>query len=336
MLFALLVFFFSFLEGTVRTRRTVVTWSPKNFASEDKRRIEIKNKRILSHIWWEADSSSKRFDTVLTKRMYMEYDTNGNKVHEYYYDEKGNITCNPACSMQYQYDDRGRVVEQRNYNNNQQLQWIESFLYDTSGRLFSEHRFFSYDSSKENVRYVYDNDSTEEAFGRASYDTVDHHVKWEYDHHGNLIQETANGITIDKYSYQYDDSGRTIGWQSCTNSDSSTMVIEYDGLMTKSVLYNADGSVRGRFITKNDRKGNVIERIELSPKDSVDFRIQFVYDEKGRHIETKSYDAEGRTYHMYGIKYDEHGNMITESHVELLPDRTKNTQKIVHEYEYYK
>jgi len=188
--------------------------------------------------------------------------------------------------------------------------------YDPRGNKTESQKFDASGVLTEMYRYTYDN--FDHLVERISYDPSGTQIQediYHYDKNGNLIENDRYNLLLKQYNtfhHEYDKTGRKIEVVR-RDSDGAAQAIRtftYDNLGTKSQTfedmeygyrsvtkylydeygneiesyeYEADGSIKLRYVTEYDENENIISRVICSSNGSVirSFRYEYRYDRKG-------------------------------------------------------
>lgn len=166
--------------------------------------------------------------------------------------------------------------------------------YDKNGFLIEETAFNERGSVESKVGYKLDSKGNTTLFiaynsdGSIYYKTI---FKPIYDNAGKLIESDAlresDSTFLGKIIYEYNDKGYLL------------TLISYEGKFQKS-----------RETYEYDEKGRTTKRTLYNGANDFQGYDQMIYNEAGKHTETKSYDLNSLPYYNDVFKYDSKGNPI--------------------------
>lgn len=216
-----------------------------------------------------------------------------NNTTSYDYDKNGNLvgTNRPVGSATAAYDQRNRLIEERDANGN-----LVSYEYDAANRVLS--RTVDPTGLNSTTQYVYD------AKGQriSVIDANNNRTDVAYDRNGRTLSQTVDpaGLAL-KTSYAHDKRGNVV---SVTGPDGSVTEYAYDTL-GRRVRETTDPA--GLALTKTyayDDKGNVTSVVDANGNRTLyvyDGRDQLVYtiDPLGQVVNNR-YDTEGQLIQVRG------------------------------------
>jgi hypothetical protein len=272
------------------------------------------------------------------------------------------------------YDRAGKMIESSFYNSRGVLQNTISYKYDTAGR---EIELSEYDGSGSVIRRsvsIYDDN------GRPKSECI-------YLADGStLVQRSAtvnlDGKRIVEAFYQLDaepqeqiDSagkGRVSLERKSDRNYRTIEVWDTDEKPLEIIVYNEDGSARGKFVYAYNAEGRRIREARYAPLKtsasgfedvpvietiyayneagliseilnlsggSARLRTVYYYDDDGNKTKAIKYEADGRVSQIetYDREFDQQGNWITETKTKLYPQRGNRTLYVVtrRDIEYY-
>lgn len=181
----------------------------------------------------------------------------------------------------YKYDQQGYLVLLTKYNTDGTISFTEAYINDPRGNVI--HR--EYRSDSYSVTYDY-----------------------EYDSLGNQYVVSKNG---DTFQLEMDAEGRVIrypheygGYYKITYAEDGTGYTKWK--------YRDDGTMEDYTEFYLDAQGNVVSTWRYTPEQSLLYRVDYIFDERGNHTQTLNYgfcsaDHVGTTY---TYTYDEFGNLL--------------------------
>lgn len=209
------------------------------------------------------------------------------------------------------YDDKGRVLEEKHFNPDNEH--TDTFVNTYDGDLLVETSQYDendyaiiktlnvYNTEGQLVtkKNYYDEASVEEVF---AYDYAGGLLKAEY-----LVDDTGNRQCCKEYFYE--------------NPKNNT-------LLTKEIEYDEDGNILYMYIYKYDDSGSLVEKEfdEVAAKDKRVFNYE--YDGNGNLVKELTYNFDEILIAKKYCKYNEEGLILSEETEDL-----DNYKKIVYDYE---
>jgi antitoxin component YwqK of YwqJK toxin-antitoxin module len=217
------------------------------------------------------------------KQMY-EYDKNGNKTRETYFDSNGET----GFYVLNEYNEDGKKSKKSVFTRSDVLTGYTSYTYDDDGNK-SGHTDWSSDGRKIE-QYSYDPKEIEQTSfdekGKISYsETKGDMIRYfHYDDQGEI-----------KYSYEYKKSD-TSSNQLFYDSDGQLMnVYTYndEGLKTRQENYS-QGTMTGAIEYSYNDKGQVIKRQNFNALGNLDTYFIYEFDSRGKRTRVNVYDKNGK------------------------------------------
>ncbi|MCF8302150.1 MAG: hypothetical protein K9I94_02665 [Bacteroidales bacterium] len=227
--------------------------------------MDKKIKSITLYRIDEMPGDEKDENTV--KFRYSEYDEKGNLVVEENYDQEGNFT----ERYERNYDTAGRLIEEVYYLEEDEMAEHKTYEYDENGRVIKARK-----------HYV-----------EGEPDEIIH----EYDESGNLTER----ITINEDEEQ----------------EARELFVFENGRLVKEQYFDEDNELVSERLSKFDENGNQVEYTEWNADDHTTTREVYVYDD-GRQIASKRYNNKGELLEKLTFELDEKGNR--NRIVQQLPD----------------
>lgn len=141
----------------------------------------------------------------------------------------------------------------------------------------------------------------------------------KYDYNGNKIEYVffkADGSSSDKTIFKYNEKGKCIEEYNynSTGSLNSKSTHKYNdrGECIETNIYKTDGSLEKKLIFKFDEKGNRIE-YNFYNGNIYDGKVTLKYDSKGNCLEQCNYSPDGSLNQKMIWKYDVKGKLIEEN-----------------------
>jgi hypothetical protein len=266
------------------------------------------------------------------------------------------------------YDHTGNLIESSYCNSRGVLQNTVSYKYDTAGREIESSVYDGSGSVIQRSVSIYDDNGRPKS--ECIYLTDD----------STMVQRSAtvnlDGKRIVEAYYQLDAGSAGEGGVSLERKSKrnyrTVEVWDTDEKPLEMIVYNQDGSARGKYVYAYDAEGRRIREARYAPlkisasgfEDVPVFERIYVYNEAGRiseisnvsggsarmrtvhyydvdgnKIKTIKYEADGRVSQIetYDREFDEQGNWITETKTKLYPQHDNRTLSIVtrRQIEYY-
>ena len=206
----------------------------------------------------------------------------------------------------YEYDEEGRLLNNEEYNGNNELISTTKSSYDEKGR---ESEYVLYDAKGNiDITGVYEYDDQDRVIKETDYHgdgTVAEYFTYEYDPNGNIIhsknktEDEELSMTID---YEYNDQGMVSKtFYDFYGYDTWYYVFEYsNGILERRIMYNSKDELDGFEVYKYSEKDpELTETIESYDSNNVlKYRTEFRYDENGNRISSAMFDPEGNMLSM--------------------------------------
>lgn len=236
------------------------------------------------------------------------------------FNEKGNFTeriysknGKIDSKQTYIYNDKGNIIEQKEYDSDGNLKLQTTYNYDDNGNKIEENTFGGYQTQK--TTYKYDDKRREvESLITLSFQGINGsaelRITKEYDQKGNIIEEknyNNHNKLSSKGIYTYDERGNKIK-EIFINLDSKKPeeknIYIYDKNNNKiEVQKYISENLSEKTTIKYDEKGNILEEHITDFNIKTSFKIVYKNDKTGNPIE--------KVYYNNGILY-----MIDEIEIE--------------------
>ena len=236
------------------------------------------------------------------------------------FNEKGNFTeriysknGKIDSKQTYIYNDKGNIIEQKEYDSDGNLKLQTTYNYDDNGNKIEENTFGGYQTQK--TTYKYDDKRREvESLLTLSFQGINGsaelRITKEYDQKGNIIEEknyNNHNKLSSKGIYTYDERGNKIK-EIFINLDSKKPeeknIYIYDKNNNKiEVQKYISENLSEKTTIKYDEKGNILEEHITDFNIKTSFKIVYKNDKTGNPIE--------KVYYNNGILY-----MIDEIEIE--------------------
>lgn len=236
------------------------------------------------------------------------------------FSEKGNFTeriysknGKIDSKQTYIYNDKGNIIEQKEYDSDGNLKLQTTYNYDDNGNKIEENTFGGYQTQK--TTYKYDDKRREvESLITLSFQGINGsaelRITKEYDQKGNIIEEknyNNHNKLSSKGIYTYDERGNKIK-EIFINLDSKKPeeknIYIYDKNNNKiEVQKYISENLSEKTTIKYDEKGNILEEHITDFNIKTSFKIVYKNDKTGNPIE--------KVYYNNGILY-----MIDEIEIE--------------------
>ena len=134
-----------------------------------------------------------------------------------------------------------------------------------------------------------------------TYTTIEKFGKLEPDHLMTMVSSSfllSGNISTDIYlSYKWKSHEVSFGWKNTYNYDENNLLSDYN-------LYNENGKLISKSISKHDNKGNEIEYNDYNPDGSLLAGAKNKYDSKGRLTENTLSDKDGNITYSTKTTYN--------------------------------
>ncbi|MFO7873040.1 MAG: hypothetical protein R6U62_00980 [Bacteroidales bacterium] len=272
-----------------------------------------------------------------------EYDAgHGKVILERQYNEEGQL----EQETEYTYDDDGFMVREVLREGDGMVVEDKSYESDENLRIAREYLNYA-DGSRDTVHYAYDDQ------GRLIQKTlkdedgdVEQTDLFVFDAEGRLVREAVyegepdegeESLTEEK-RYVYDEEGRLLETEIRDRVEESyrKRVNAYDeaGQRTSVMVYDADGELLERILFDPDDQGRPVEVVEENRRQKNTIQLQ--YDDHGNVVLQEEYDLNGNLVNRVERTYDKDGR-FQQSRVRMhMPDRGINRYYVVkHSYEFF-
>lgn len=267
--------------------------------------------------------------------LYQEFDKEGYRINETVYNAEGDV----ESKILYKYNENGSLIEQVNFENNDQISERTDYFFDEEGRLIQAEITFL-DESKIIREYYYDaNENFEKVIINSEYgEIIGYEVFWygEKNEMVAVIRSDADNRTKYKKFATYDASGKLVMEE----------MFGYDDVFEKKITYCYLSNGKLSQITTQDKNGvniliekfeydchdRLIEKLAMDQVNSIKTQIKYSYDLKGNQILGETYEN-GRLILRNLAKYDVRNNLIEEEIIQLNNPTLHEIRK--HEIEYW-
>lgn len=287
-------------NNQVITSDTVEFYSSLNLIETDFYQEE--GLKHLDEIYEERDAMSKlyRFDSkgeLIAMRL-DSYDNNDNLSNSLKYSLTNEIMSNTTITR----DDKGNIIEIKNYKNRELS--LKCFLYEYNGKgnVIKMERYNYFQSSK--------------LVGLQEGDLMEFRSIYEYDSKGNLIKLCSfeKGELTKKTKYNYDKKNRKIKKDVFYNKGKLNIsyLYKYDNKnnVIEAMKLNHTFGTEWKEIRKYDKNGYKIEwAIFLDPDEKLEFKSEYIYDNKNNLIKVWIFNSE-RLIETNICNYDENNDLI--------------------------
>lgn len=221
--------------------------------------------------------------------------------------DRDDISRKEFVSVIYSLDDDGRVVEERHFNQDNQLEDYVKNTFDGDLLMKAEQ----YDGD-ENLLLTTEN----------SYDDAKHVVK--------RTNSYGDADAVEEIVFEYSDN--LLRRELLVDESESVVLKEYsydpNGFLTKRVEYDEEGTVQYIYIYDYDAKGQVVEMKveEVAAKDRRTYSYE--YDNQGNRIKELTYNYDDTLIAKKYTEYAPDGRILSEEAEDL-----DNYKKTVYEYD---
>ena len=221
--------------------------------------------------------------------------------------DRDDISRKEFVSVIYSLDDDGRVVEERHFNQDNQLEDYVKNTFDGDLLMKAEQ----YDGD-ENLLLTTEN----------SYDDAKHVVK--------RTNSYGDADAVEEIVFEYSDN--LLRRELLVDESESVVLKEYsydpNGFLTKRVEYDEEGTVQYIYMYDYDAKGQVVEMKveEVAAKDRRTYSYE--YDNQGNRIKELTYNYDDTLIAKKYTEYAADGRILSEEAEDL-----DNYKKTVYEYD---
>ena len=258
---------------------------------------------------WPLEEAYRYADGKFRYHRKYEYDERGNVLVQIEYDEDGN----EKYRLLHTYDEDGTLLKTVNTDSGRRLSSRSTYEYDASGR---ESKVTSYNSigGISNIR-----------------ESV-------YDERGNLLQETVydeNGNRTSQKEYEYDENGNPTKYVRKSGIDTYIYLYKYDenGNETEEAFYDGDDVLKSRREWKYAPDGTLREIADYDGDGVLQSRQESEYTSDGLPQREAYYSGETLVWQSEW-KYDGHGNPTESVLLSYNPDGGLETHVSRIQYEY--
>ena len=248
-------------------------------------------KREVKHYIFRAESFNE--DDIVHILMNLEqiFDEKNRLILERRYDNEGNL----EAITSYQYDESGNIIEQSEIDASGEFAQKLTFLYDTTGKLVEKDIYYVDESfDREIYHYNSDNQLVEIELINSEGER-EQLVERKYDHE-KLLEEIyydESGNPIGNKRWQYDEKGLEVKFENKTDEIYTLTESIYDdgGHLSKRNVYGINGDLL-----------EIWEKIEANDPFREEYweanrfgrsRYVIIYDEQNREISRKSFNENG-------------------------------------------
>lgn len=224
-------------------------------------------------------------------------------------EEKFDADNNLIYSMEYFYDDFGKIIKKTSQNSDGKCLKKIVYKYDKNNLLIKETTYGADKSYQGHNEYSYNDNKL-----------LDHRVvvnntgrfEFQYTYNNNVLSSVAFGHELGegRYEYTYDDKGNMIHEKWYDHMQDGNLVGTYDytyndrNTLIKEVEYNPDGSVYSYTVYEEDEKGRAKNMAHHYPDGTLHINCDvnsYEYDNEDRLIKMGIYDkdANSRGYIIY-------------------------------------
>ena len=200
---------------------------------------------------------------------------------------------------------RYKKVERQLLDDDGKIEYVETYKreYDEKGRVVREEEYDWEGVYSGYTEYRYNSDGILVWEGRYS-EEGNLYVSMEYDAYGNLVM-VDDGESVERYSYEYDDSGKIITKKSYRDERyTGYSSYEYDsnGKISVEKMYDGNGNLKGSNRYKYDANGYETAEERYNSTNTLEFASVYEYDEYGNALTWKYYVE---NYYLYNdVKFE--------------------------------
>ena len=280
-------------------------------------------------------------DEDITEQEYTEaeiqYDENGRILTEKHFNSDGNL----ESAVENEYDAQGRVVSSAQYDETGELCQRNVFTYGEDDKVLKKSCFYGEGSPEYATVYVYENGllMREDSYNEDEFDYTE--KSYEYDKQGRvmvMVEYDEEGKVMYRTTNEYDENGRLAQRlrEEPQEHDSRTYVYAYDeeGRRTKELTYNYGGKLIAKTYYTYDEEGRLVEQED----ENLDTYRRTASEYEGDLcMKVTLYDKEGEKMGWTEYEYDETGNVaLLKNYVrdEVRPDFHRSASWIKYETEW--
>ncbi|MGI8892171.1 MAG: hypothetical protein ACR2GN_01790 [Bacteroidia bacterium] len=189
------------------------------------------------------------------------------------------------------YNEKGNIIEERNYTSENRLEEKRTYKYDENGKLIEETVLHAAEDFEEKRKIIRD----------------------EKGHSIEEIREYPDGTTEKTIIKRDDNENITeIIVLDEDGEQESRQLFKYDDKnnLKSHVKLDMDGEVIEATECECDEHGNIIAKKEILPEEGIEISSETEYDEQGRELRSTTYNEKGQKISEVEIVYDEKGNHI--------------------------
>ena len=262
------------------------------------------------------------------------YDEMGNKISEVVKDSKGNIISESKNILEY--DERLNITKDITESKDEYYGYL--YEYDNRDRLVKKEYYSDVNTLHRKFEYVYDNAGNmireTSYYYQPKYSSFDVKYTYIFDADGKIIEKKASESPDTKYTY-YENG-------TLKEEISSANYTKYDerGNKIEFIVYDYDGSVKGKSINVYDMNNNLIKYEAWDGNGNRTSLHEWQYNDKMQLVKEVYKDNTSRFDYILTYKYDSNGNQIyrdVEGKSNLLPTSFEYDSEgnIIKETNYY-
>jgi len=294
---------------------------------------KVKSINLYKKDFFPSKSDSGKVRSSEYKHSTTEYDEKGNVVLELKFNNDQKL----EDKFVNKYNEDGILIEEKHYLSAKDLAEHKTYDLDDNKKIQKAFKHYN-DGSKDTIQYTYDtNGDLVERLTIDSFDEVEAKVIFEYENQKLVKQESYEyDDLISKNTFVYDPDGNMMEESSWTEDESGKRNNFYDdnGNVEKVLFYNKKDELVAKTTYSYNDENKIIGIVEETPYGNSSTVI--TYDKKGNAIEQIEKNEQGEINNSAVRKFNDNNDVVeTEVFIEM-HSRGVNQQYILrYEYEYF-
>lgn len=216
--------------------------------------------------------------------------------------------------MVWEYDDKGRVVSEQYFTDENEPSETIRYERDSDGRILRDIKKYL-DGSEDITTYTYDGNG--HLTGKLTLDDEGiPYSKEEFGWEGNnltlhRVTDSENNET-EWEEFKYDQNGNILEHKrrNLETGENTIIVAEYDhnNRKTGENLFDGDGNLMESITYIHDQEGSLLETSNVTPQKNSHTR--YSYDHRGNHTGQEETDEEGNRLLWVEHSYDDNNNLV--------------------------
>ena len=305
------------------------------FIAQRKTRMKIRKERIYSAPFalFEKEPEGKGY--LLEER---EYDGLGHLIKMTRYFEDGNLD----ERAEYEYDEKGRLVEERVRYALSDSSDKRCFIYDDEKNLETEIYYYGDEEGEKTLTLKNEEGDILEIRRLDDMGMLINREVFEYFAPGKKSYEaefTGEGVKLKEVITRYDENGKEISqevWSAEEVEINQRVEIVHEAQKEVAKAFDQEGELLYTRIRVFDEKGNLTEFIHTDANEGGQTIQTVEYDDEEHPLLVEWRSGSGNLMRKQKSEYNESGHLVKEFYFDLNPLTGQQTHQItLHEYEYF-